>query len=213
MELRDYLLLLYQWFWLLILGAVICGLSGYIILQSNIEASKYRATATMMIGSELMSTELDVDTTELIQATAVEMTKRTQLSEAIIERLSLSMPAGELRNRYSIKAIPGTRLIEILVDDANPERAAAIANAVTTELELLTATTVIGGSDLGPKALNTIAPAIAPSGTRLSSAIGIPIASLLGLVLTIGLILLFEYIEDIPIVKDTWQGQQRQHLG
>jgi polysaccharide biosynthesis transport protein len=133
--LSRYLGVVKRWWWLLILGiAIPAGVSWYFISR---QPSLYQATATLMVGTAIRSTNPDPNVVmmsdTLAQAYAAMVTRRP-LAEAVLKKLGLKMSPEDLAQFVTTRIRPEAQLLEITVTLFDPRWAAEIANALANEL-------------------------------------------------------------------------------
>jgi non-specific protein-tyrosine kinase len=123
---------MWRWAWLILLGAAVLGGTTFLISRNTTPV--YRAASRLLIdeapgagtGNEYSQVLLE----QRLTLTYLEIMKTRPVLEATIERLSLPFSAGRLAGMVTVSAPQDTQIIIISVEDTNPERAAAIANAV-----------------------------------------------------------------------------------
>ena len=150
MQLRDYFAFLRRRLWLLILGPVIA--SAVAIHISGKIAPEYRATAEIFVMNQsaaqinaandlnsltggnnppLGVNGLQVE--EKLTNTYVRLIERRAIMEAVVATLALPMSAQDLEGKVSAEGIEDTQLILLKAEDADPARAAAIANTTAQQ--------------------------------------------------------------------------------
>lgn len=130
MEIRKYVALLWQWAWLIILGVIIAAGVAYLVSINTTPV--YQASARLLIDQApgaSSNTYADVLTIEKISQTYVELLTVTDVMDEVIAQLNLPIESGDLRGQISASAPADTQILNLTVQDTNPERAAAIANA------------------------------------------------------------------------------------
>lgn len=136
MELSKYLFPLRKWWWLLAASALIAVIfSSVSVLR---QPKLYQARTTLLIGTTITdpnpsSNELQLGS-ELAGAYA-DLANREIVRNATMNALHMD----ELPD-YIAQAIPNTQLIEITVNDIDPERAPIVANQLAAQLVLLSPT-------------------------------------------------------------------------
>lgn len=129
-ELRQYIALLRRWLWLLVLATLLAGVAAYV--ASRQMTPVYEASTTVLIreaGSNASASDYQsIITSERLASTYAEMMKNTPILETVREQVDPSISVRSLRQSISVQPIRDTQLIEIDVEDTNPERAATIAN-------------------------------------------------------------------------------------
>jgi polysaccharide biosynthesis transport protein len=135
LELAAYLQLLRRWWLPLLFAAWVAGMLGFVVGSQILPV--YEARARLLVGP----VNTDVTTLRaaesLAQTYAALATTEPQM-RAVIERLDLDLRPADLAGSVSVRADGTTRIIAIATSDSDPERGAAIANAVGEELIELT---------------------------------------------------------------------------
>lgn len=133
-ELRRYIGLFMRWAWLFALAIVLAGSVAYFI--SFKITPVYQATTTMLI-SEAPSTRstdyASLLTSERLTQTYSQLITKQPVLEGVIEQLGLSLPVSRLKKMIQVQPVRDTQLIEIKVNDTDPNRAAQIANSLVIE--------------------------------------------------------------------------------
>lgn len=133
MELNKYIFPLRKWWWLLVASTLIATI--FSSLSSLRQPKIYQARTTLMIGTTInnpnpSSNELFLG--QQLAAAYADLASREIILNATKNALGMNqMPA------YSARALPNTQLIEITVNDSNPERAQTVANELAAQLILL----------------------------------------------------------------------------
>ena len=125
MEIRQYLLLLRKWLWLLILGAVLGGSIAY--FYSNRMPEVYQTSSRLMISAAPDETggspyyiynDLKLTTTYAQLIT----------TEPVLQTVSDELGFKVRKNQISVEQFTDSLLLEVSVTDNDPQRAALIAN-------------------------------------------------------------------------------------
>ncbi len=128
-EIKHYLQILWRWAWLLILFAIIGAVSTLII--SIRQPKVYQATATVLVDQPQSGTDyyyvLAAD--RLVQSFTKLMVQQPTL-EGVIAQLDLDTSVEELKKAIQVRVIPDTQLLEIKVENNDPEQAARIVNTI-----------------------------------------------------------------------------------
>jgi capsular exopolysaccharide synthesis family protein len=130
-ELRRYVLLFWQWAWLLLLSTIVFGVAAF-FLSKNI-TPVYQAATSVLINEAPANKTTDyasIVTSERLAQTYAQLMLKTPVLEAVIGRLGLQREPDELEQEIQVQTTTDTQLIEIKVEDTNPMIAAAIANAL-----------------------------------------------------------------------------------
>lgn len=130
MELKQYLIPLRKWWWLLIATTLVSTLSAF--AATRFEEPLYRTHTTLIIGQTLenpnpSSGDFYLGTT-LAQSYA-DIAQRSLVQEATMAALGLTwLPT------YRVNVPANNQLIEIIVTDSSPARAQAVANMLAEQL-------------------------------------------------------------------------------
>lgn len=133
MELNKYIFPLRKWWWLIAASTLIAAVfSAFSVLR---QPPIYQARTTLMIGTTI--TDPNPSSNELmlgqqLAAAYADLANREILRSATRNALEINQLP-----EYYARAIPNTQLIEIAVNDTNPERAQRVANELASQLILL----------------------------------------------------------------------------
>lgn len=131
MELKQYASILWHWAWLIVIGTVLAAGTAFGV--SWFQQPVYSASATLLINqapSANVSDYTSILTSERLARTYSELlTKRTVLEQAI-QLLALDVSPESLAKRVEVQLVRDTQLIEISVEDTDPQRAATLANLI-----------------------------------------------------------------------------------
>jgi capsular exopolysaccharide synthesis family protein len=120
-----------KWFPLLVAGAILSAAAAFGL--SSVQQRIYEAKATLIVGQALQNLNPNVDqlnVSQRLSATyAAVATKRPAL-EGVISQLGLNQTPDELGKHVFAQAQTDSTLLTITADDPDPNRAAAIANAL-----------------------------------------------------------------------------------
>jgi capsular exopolysaccharide synthesis family protein len=130
-ELKVYFRTLWKWWWLILLCTLCAGAASYMV--SSRMPSVYEAKV-MLMSNQSMNTGI-VDYSSLLGGQQVIGTYRELLQtrpvlETVIARLHLPYSPGELAKHVRVNTILDTQLLELRVEDNDPQRAADIANEI-----------------------------------------------------------------------------------
>lgn len=132
MELRDYAKTVWKWLWLIVLSVLVAAIFSYLAVQK--QPPIYQAKATLMVGQVLQEqqpTQADIWLAQSLAQTYSEIARRQPVQEATKAALGLST-LPECR----VIPVANTQLLEILVADTDPQRAAVVANELAHQLIL-----------------------------------------------------------------------------
>jgi polysaccharide biosynthesis transport protein len=121
-----------RWWWILVLFPVVFGLAAYLL--STQMTPIYEAEATLILEHEITGSTPNFESilaAERRTRTFSQLATSQRVLQPAIDALGLQMTANELRSQVSISHTRETQLLSITVRDPNPERAAALANAIS----------------------------------------------------------------------------------
>lgn len=133
MELKQYFEVIKKWLWLIVASVLIATLSSY--LGTSQMPRIYQATTTVMVGQVLEQSNpnsQDLWLSQQLAQTYADMVRRRPVLEGVAEALGLDYVPWDV----SARQVPGTQLLEIVVQDTYPERAQAIADEIAHQLIL-----------------------------------------------------------------------------
>ena len=127
MEAKQYLMLLRRWAWLLMIGLVLGGASAFVfsILQQPIYQASTRVLVMRAPDSGASSDFTYLNDQQLAQTYAQTITTRPIL-EAVGQKLGVDVSVGQI----TVQIVSNTQLIQISVEDTDPQRAADITNTL-----------------------------------------------------------------------------------
>ncbi|HMO57666.1 MAG TPA: AAA family ATPase [Roseiflexaceae bacterium] len=135
-EIQALLRKLWRWSWVIILAVSLSG--GTALLLSQYERRYYVARTTLMIGNSFEAQRPDVFSLEIgstLGSFYGELARRERILKPVQENLQLPFEWNIIANEMLKTSVIGrANLLEIYITDTNPERAAAIANAVGQQL-------------------------------------------------------------------------------
>jgi tyrosine-protein kinase len=132
-DLRRQITIVRTWLPLLVASALLAA--GAAFVASNLQGKTYEAKAKLIVG-EALSTSPDYyqllvsRSLSTVYALAATSTPRLQ---AVIAELGLTDTVDELAQRVQAEAPADSPLLTISVEDSDPKRAAAIANALAAQ--------------------------------------------------------------------------------
>lgn len=131
MELKEYLQTLRKWWWLIVVCTLCAALTSFIV--SSILPPVYEARVLIVSNQSQNSGILDYSSLlggQRMIETYREMLKTRPVLETVIANLALPYTPRELSKLVQVKIIPETQLLELMVEDNDPQRAADIANEI-----------------------------------------------------------------------------------
>jgi succinoglycan biosynthesis transport protein ExoP len=131
MELKNYLYILIRWTWLLLLCTLLGIGSGYI--ASRLVKPTYQASTKILISKDLSDQSSQfaaMNNQQLIDA-YIQLLSSTSVIDEASRRLNYEINLTELG---SVQQVRSTNVIEIIMVDGDPQRAAAIVNMLVEVL-------------------------------------------------------------------------------
>ncbi|MBQ7340803.1 MAG: hypothetical protein IJW41_01350 [Oscillospiraceae bacterium] len=179
--------------WIMVGVFVLFFLAGTFYTKATMP-DEYTAVTRMYVLSR--SSESSVSyydysvSTYMVRDYQVLITGQNVTSE-VIRRLDLRMSPSQLASKISVSAIESTRVLQIVVTDTDPQRAADIANCVrevsSTQIKDI----------MDADAVNLVYKAEVPSGKSGPDTSKIAFsAALIGLVITVAVLLLIYFLDD-----------------
>lgn len=191
MELREYLAIVRRRFWILLTVPTVAALTAALLSLYAI-APVYEAGTTLWVVKQ-EATSIDYNTLLLnrnLVKTYGEVAKSRAVLQAVIRTLGLPETVETLQKRVRITPIRDTEIIGITVEDGDPERAAAIANATAAAFmnEIK--------NFIRLDNVRVVDPAVVPhQPVKPRPLLNTAIALMLGLMTALGLAFLLEYMD------------------
>ncbi|MEA2538585.1 MAG: tyrosine-protein kinase [Chloroflexota bacterium] len=135
MPLRRQLHIVQTW-WPLLVGSVVLAAAGAFVV-SSLQPRVYQAEATLIVGQSLSGTNPDYTAllvSQRLSTTYATVATTRPLLENVIKQLGLSETPEDLAKRVSAEAPLDSTLLTIRAEDGDPARAAALANALASQL-------------------------------------------------------------------------------
>lgn len=130
MELRQYIAILRRWWWLLALLTLVGG--GAAFAAGELRQPVYVATTTILINQApgALPDYNAVQQGQRVASTYAELLQQRPVLEQVIANLGLNIGPETLDGMINVTPITDTNLLELKVQDTDPQRAADIANEV-----------------------------------------------------------------------------------
>jgi len=151
MEVRDVGVALWRQRPLVVLILVITGVA--VAAGLMLAPKSYAATATVSAAERPVGA--GSDDPDALRATLAELANAGAVVDEVQERIRADRDGDELRRSIQGRWVRGTILVEITVEDSDPEVAAAIANAVAAVLVEGEVTGEVAGASLEDLAITT----------------------------------------------------------
>ena len=135
MELRQQLRVLRSRWWLLLASVLITG--GVAFLVSSALPKVYEARVTLLVGQSVQASNPDINqllASQRLSQTYAELALAGPQLQRVIAKTGLPLTPEEFAPRVRADAPRESILVHLAVEDADPLRAAALANALAEEL-------------------------------------------------------------------------------
>jgi polysaccharide biosynthesis transport protein len=134
-ELRRQIAIIRAWFPLLVASVVLAAGAAFVV--SGMLPKVYEAKATLIVGQSLSAVSPDYNqllVSQRLSATYAAVATTRPVLDTVIGQLRLDVAADDLSKRVRADAPLDSTLLTIVAQDADPVRAAAIANALAEQL-------------------------------------------------------------------------------
>ena len=205
MELSGYLAVARRWWWTLLVATWVAAVSGYVV-ASQIPPT-YEARVQLLVGPYNTDSDTLRAAGQLVQ-TYAELVTTQPLLESALGEVSADMDVsdlspGDLDSSTRVTADDTTRFLSIRVQDTDPGRAAALANALAEEISLLASR----GTSRPEGLLQIVDRATAP-GSPIAPQVSL-IVGMAGLAALIGALVLVMLVEYLSATVRTQDDLQR----
>ena len=194
-DLRDVWRVIKKGRWVILalplIAMVTVGIISFFVLTP-----RYEASTTLMVGktyngqNAMMLQYNDILTANQLVKTYSQIAKSRSITEKVIKTENLEMTPEQISEQIDVKPVKDTQLIEITVEDVDPERAARLAN--------FTASFFIGRVTEIMKVdnVNIIDHAVTPEvPVKPNKKLNIVIAGIVGLMVALSLVFLLEFLD------------------
>lgn len=193
MQIRDYWSIISKRWWLILL--VVVAATGVTVGYAKLQQPVYRATVKLTVTPSRM----DYGLTMVIESLLRQYSQRIQtekLASTVNDRLQLMMPAERLLGKMKVSPVTEDYILQITIDDSDPNRAADIAYVWADEFvneQAILMAPVAPTDRIEVAVLDKPAPGelYFPKTKQLAVA-----AAALGLVLGLVLAFVLEYLDD-----------------
>ncbi|ERM91305.1 YveK family protein [Caldanaerobacter subterraneus] len=174
-----------------VLAMLVSGLISYYVLSPVYKASTsliISRTQNITINNQIQLQ--DIQTSRMLAATYSEIVKSRRVLQPVVTKLNLPMSVEDLKGKIDVTSKDNTEIIEISVRDNNPERAAEIANAIASSfMDNIVKIMKIDNVQVIDRAV--------PPTSKVSpkTSLNVVIAGVLGLMISIFLVFLLEYMD------------------
>jgi polysaccharide biosynthesis transport protein len=134
-ELRRQLAIIRAWLPLVVAGALLAAGAAFVV--SSMQTKVYEAKATLIVGQSLSAVNPDYNqllASQRLSTTYAIVATTRPILDSVIKELGLTTSAQDLRSRIVADTPQSNSLLTITARDADPDQAAAIANALADQL-------------------------------------------------------------------------------
>jgi succinoglycan biosynthesis transport protein ExoP len=190
---RQYLFVLRR-SWAVLLAGVLLG-SAAGATWTLLRAPSYEASAQVYVSTRQASSLTDLNQGASYAQQAATNYATIAMSPILLDRVAKSLRSGpssqDIASNLSVSAEPSTSVLDIRASASTPRTAAAIANAVATQLNTVVSELTAPDSDgLAPVKLSVIASALPPAQPKLSLWTPIAVGAFIGLLVALAITVL-----------------------
>lgn len=212
--------------WILIVSitlvaTLISGILSFFVIKPT-----YEASTKVFVGKEESSLEgyntNDIQMYQKLLQTYAETIKTNEVVQAAINSTNAGLSVKDVKDSLTVTPIADTQILQIKYKNNDPEVAKSILENITNEFVILAKELVPNGNVRVIEAVQLPENPVAPNKTM-----NVAIAFLLGLMVSVGLVFLMEYLDNtfknkenlerelnipvigvIPIVNEEWEGNK-----
>src|SRR5215207_1490552 len=133
MELNKYVFPLRKWWWLVVASTLIAAI--FSSLSTLLQPTFYQARTTLMIGTTINNP--NPSSNELVLGQQLAAAYADLANRGIVRNATKSALGVNQLPEYIARPLPNTQLMEITVNDTDPQRAQTVANELAAQLILL----------------------------------------------------------------------------
>ncbi len=198
MELREYWSIIRRWMWMIVTITVIATLTSAVLSLYVIKPT-YQATTTLLVNQKYSSSAMlsglynDVMTNEALVQTYSDIMKSNSILDKVISDLNLPYTAAQLSNMITVDSTNQSEVITLSVTSKNINEATQIANSLakTFQQKVVQLMQVRNVQVVDPATVPSHPVPVSPK-----KSLNVSIAFILGLMVSVGLAFLIEYLDD-----------------
>lgn len=195
MELVEYLEIIKKRIWIIVSVTIVLTLTAA-LLSIFVLSPVYEGKVTLIIGraSNTKNDEIGYDDILMYQTlvkTYGELAKSRLVIDETISKLDFGLKYEEMEDKLKVNPKGDTQILEIAVEDQSPQRAAVMANTLS-EVFIEKVKIMMGSEDV--KIMD--AAQIPEKPVKPKILLNIAVAGFLGLMLSLGLVFLLEYLDN-----------------
>ena len=181
--------------WLLIVSVTLMFLMGgsvFVLFFGPVP--QYQSSTTVLVDYRASETEVltqnDINLSQKLVQTYTEIIKSLTILNPVIEEMDLSLTPNELLKKISVSQVNETEIIKISVTDEDPILARDIANTLAEIFsEEISHIMKVDSTSVLDEAVLPTTPLAQNKVTKIA------IAGILGMMVSVGLVFLFEYLD------------------
>jgi len=130
-DVRNFFYLLWSLGWLITLAGLLAGVTAFLVSSRAIPI--YETNARLLVSDPPAMRSIDytsIVSSQSMTKTYAEMLVDRPVLEGVIDQLDLQILPENLKKTISVELIPGTQLLDVSVENADPILATAIANSL-----------------------------------------------------------------------------------
>ena len=192
--------------WILIvsitlIATLISGVLSFFVIKPT-----YETSTKVFVGKEESSTEAyntnDIQMYQKLLQTYAETIKTNEVIQAAINNANADLSVGAVKGSLTVSPLSDTQILQIKYQNQDPETAKRILENITNEFIVLAKELVPNGNVRVIEAVQLPQNPVAPN-----KAMNVAIAFLLGLMVSVGLVFLLEYLDNTFKNKDQMERE------
>lgn len=173
-----------------LVATLISGVLSFFVIKPT-----YETSTKVFIGKEETNLEgynsSDIQMYKQLLQTYAEMIKTNEVAQAAINNTNSDLTVKDVKGSLTVTPITDTQILQIKYQNKNPEVAKSILENITNEFVVLAKELVPNGNVRIIEAVQLPEHPVAPNKTM-----NVAIAFLLGLMVSVGLVFLIEYLDN-----------------
>lgn len=199
MELRDYFRIVRQQ-WLIIVSCVLIAIAAASIMTLR-ATPQYQSTASLFVSTPQSDGSAAYQGSLFSQqrvSSYADLIRGKQIAQRVVDKLDLNESAASLASRVTATVVPETVILNVTVQDADPEQAQLLTEAIAQEFTVFVSELeTTPGSESAPIKATVVDPPTIPSSAVSPQPLrNIGLAALLGLLVGIGIAVLREMLDN-----------------
>lgn len=192
--------------WILIVSitlvaTLISGILSFFVIKPT-----YEASTKVFVGKEESSLEgyntNDIQMYQKLLQTYAETIKTNEVIQAAINNTNADLSVKDVKDSLTVTSIADTQILQIKYKNNDPEVAKSILENITNEFVILSKELVPNGNVRVIEAVQLPEDPVAPN-----KKMNIAIAFLLGLMVSVGLVFLLEYLDNTFKTKENLERE------